>query len=472
MKFPLRNVETKALWVAQPRDSKVTRFENSLAKKFLKIRVVATMTMVALTAGWITPISAFATAQYPSLTVSVAAPEVQSYAASGLVSSTPVLVEDFDNATFDWIYPACDPNSDADCRCDQNGENCQRITCDENDPNYCWNLDEPAYQYESPVGTFRNITGNFYPADMFGGAGGTGKYASAGNLVLTLSDQSDYKYLGFWWSAGSAGNEVELLDEDENVLARFTVDEGPNNNEDLLGVTAADAYTHNPNRNVCNRWQGQWWWDWQNCWQTWEKYAFVHLRYPPGFRKVRFSASGNGFEFDNVTVSREAPTFAASETTTETFNSYELSTPAVLLADPRTGEIRFPGVQLGAGATETNAMLCISEVADQAGSALSGTTTFQISEPGAALTVGGDNSLRTFSGARADVVSFSSGVVLTPSNLTSSFGVVGSRFIRVSATPQINAGIAGCTGNATDSEIVEIRFINILQRNTLQIRID
>jgi hypothetical protein len=70
------------------------------------------------------------------------------------------------------------------------------------------------------------------------------------------------------------------------------------------------------------------------------------------------------------------------------------------------------------------------------------------------------------------LVSLSSGLVLTPSNLTSSFGVVGSRYIRVTATPQINAGTAGCTGNATDSQIVEIRFVNMLQRNTMQIRID
>jgi hypothetical protein len=295
-------------------------------------------------------------------------------------------------------------------------------------------------------------------ADRWGGAGGTGQYASAGDILLTISDASDYRYLGFWWSAGSEGNDVVLLDDDDQELARFSVND-PNSDEDLLGVTADDGYTHNPNTNVWG-------------WETWEKYAFVHLRYPPGFRKVRFESDGNGFEFDNVTISTEVPDFAVTETTTETFNSYTLSTPAVLLADPRTGEFGFPGVSLGAGAGETEAMLCISEVADQNGAALQGNAVFQFSDSGTTLTVAGENNLRTFSGSREDIVALSPGLVLTPSNVNSTFGIVGSRYIRVTATPQINAGTAGCTGNAVDFEIVEIRFVNMLHRHSMQIQID
>jgi hypothetical protein len=394
------------------------------------------------------PISANAAQE--DLIVSVADPGIQFYADSGLTNDAPVLVETFENTQFgnwvctewseDWWGPYCSNG---------NMEN----------ENTLYSTDDQLF--ESPVGVFtRDGSGDVLGADRWGGAGGTGLYGSAGNILLTISDASDYRYLGFWWSAGSLGNDVILLDDQDNELARFTVDDDdPDSTEDLLGVTADDEYTNNPNTNV-------------NGWQTGEKYAFVHLRYPPGFRKVRFEAVGNGFEFDNVTISTEVPDFAATETTTETFNSYTLSTPAVLLADPRTGEFGFPGVSLGAGAGETEAMLCISEVADQNGAALQGNAVFQFSDSGTTLTVAGESNLRTFSGSREDIVALSPGLVLTPSNVNSTFGIVGSRYIRVTATPQINAGTAGCTGNAVDSEIVEIRFVNMLHRHSMQIQID
>jgi hypothetical protein len=394
------------------------------------------------------PISANAAQE--DLIVSVADPGIQFYADSGLTNDAPVLVETFENTQFgnwvctewseDWWGPYCSNG---------NMEN----------ENTLYSTDDQLF--ESPVGVFtRDGSGDVLWADQWGGAGGTGLYASAGNILLTISDASDYRYLGFWWSAGSEGNDVILLDDQDNELARFTVDDDdPDSTEDLLGVTADDEYTHNPNTNV-------------NGWQTGEKYAFVHLRYPPGFRKVRFESDGNGFEFDNVTISTEVPDFAVTETTTETFNSYTLSTPAVLLADPRTGEFGFPGVSLGAGAGETEAMLCISEVADQNGAALQGNAVFQFSDSGTTLTVAGESNLRTFSGSREDIVALSPGLVLTPSNVNSTFGIVGSRYIRVTATPQINAGTAGCTGNAVDSEIVEIRFVNMLLRHSMQIQID
>jgi len=392
-----------------------------------------------------------ANAAQENLIVSVAEPRIQFYADSGLTTNTPVLVETFEDTQFgNW---ECSEWSD-----DGWGPYCSNGSM--NNEQTLYSTDTQLF--ESPVGVFtrNNSSGDVLQADEYGGAGGEGQYAVAGEILLTMPGADVYKYLGFWWSAGNDGNLVVLQDEDGQELASFTVDID-NSTEDLLGVTADNGYTHNPNTNVSG-------------WQTWEKYAFVHLRYPPGFRKVLFSNEngGGGFEFDNVTISTEVPDFVASETTTETYNAFTLSTPAVLLADPRTGEIGFPGVTLAAGANETNAMLCISEVADQAGAALQSNSIFQLSDSGTTLTVAGDSSLRTFSGSRDNIVSLSSGLVLTPSNMTPTFNIVGSRYIRVTATPQINAGTAGCTGNAIDSEIVEIRFVNILQRNTLQIRID
>ena len=404
-------------------------------------------TALLLMAVWFSPVSASATTDYPDLTVSVAEAGVQSYADSGLVNDAPVLVEDFENAQFQLS-------------CDEWGNNCQQV-------------------FTSEVGTFVNDwSGNFFPADRWGGAGGVGTYASAGSITLTVSDDSDYRYVGFWWSAGSLGNDVELLDESDIVLARFTVNEDDDtpwdgddtNNEDLQGVTAEDAYTHNPNHNVCDQYEG-----WPNCWETWEKYAFIHLRYPPGFRKVRFISSGNGFEFDNVTISTEVPDFVASETNTETFNAYDLSTPGLLLADPMSSEVQFPGLSLASGADEENAMICISQVEDADGQALPSppNPTLQSNAP---LTAGvassTETNLQTFSGPRSTIETFSSGIFFSPIVVGEAFNTFGSRFFRITVTPQTNVGTAGCTGNATDSEIVEIRFVNAIKRNSFGIQID
>ena len=426
-------------------------------------RVLTNLVAMAIVGAGISPIAASAAQE--DLIVSVADPGIQFYADSGLTTNAPVLVETFELTQYggDWtcFTPALDEWGNPVT--DEWGN--PLCSDGDGDGNEDWGVPNPdtlfsidTQTFESPVGVFTRVGGDVYPADRWGGAGGAGTYASAGDVLLNVSNQSDYRYLGFWWSAGSVGNDVQLLDADDNILASFTVD-SPGTNEDLEGVTSDSDYLHNPNTNISG-------------WQTWEKYAFVHLRYPPGFRKVRFVSSGNGFEFDNVTISTEVPAFAATETTTETFTPYSLSTSGLVLADPRTGEVSFPGVSLDAGAGETSAMLCISEVADQAGNALTGSPTFQISDSGSTLTAGGDNSLRTFSGTRTNVESLSSGLVLTPGNFSQSFGVVGSRYIRVTATPQSNAGTAGCTGNAIDSEIVEVRFVNMIQRNSFGIQID
>jgi hypothetical protein len=67
--------------------------------------------------------------------------------------------------------------------------------------------------------------------DIFGGAG-TGTVPGPGNagsqyLIsgsepgLTVTFTSPARYVGFWWSAGSAGNFVELLDQNDNVLVQL-----------------------------------------------------------------------------------------------------------------------------------------------------------------------------------------------------------------------------------------------------------
>ena len=318
MNYFFKLQKKQAVETTSPHNANMSRPLNHRANlNFSTKRVVTNLVALALVAVGISPISASAAQE--DLIVSVANPGVQSYAGSGLSADADVLVESFDSAQWTWVC--------TQSYWDEWGEQCQA----------------GEDRFDSPVGLFTTTFGYFFPADRWGGAGGTGQYAAAGEILLTISDQSDYRYLGFWWSAGSIGNDVQ---------------------------------------------------------------------------------------------------------------------------------VSFPGVSLDAGAGEANAMLCIAEVADQSGTALTGSPTFQITDSGSTLTAGGDNSLRTYSGTRTNVASLSSGLVFTPSNLSQSFSVVGSRYLRVTATPQTNAGTAGCTGSATDSEIVEVRFVNMIQRNSFGIQIN
>jgi hypothetical protein len=131
-------------------------------------------------------------------------------------------------------------------------------------------------------------------AGIFGGSGGTGNVVTAVNTLLTLPTTECY--VGFWWSAGNADNNVQLLDANDNVLETFTA-------ADLVTILGAcpNDYCGNPNFNfaVSN-----------------ELFAYVHLRLPSGFDKVRFY--GYGFELDSISLSIEVPTRSATETTVTT----------------------------------------------------------------------------------------------------------------------------------------------------------
>ena len=135
-------------------------------------------------------------------------------------------------------------------------------------------------------------------AGIFGGSGGTGNVVTARNTLLTLPTTECY--VGFWWSAGNADNNVQLLDASNNVLATFTAADLVTN----LGA-CPNSYCGNPNFNfqVSN-----------------ELFAYVHLRLPSGFDKLRFY--GYGFELDSISLSIEVPTRSATETavTSETVN--------------------------------------------------------------------------------------------------------------------------------------------------------
>ena len=305
------------------------------------------------------------------------------------------------------------------------------------------------------VGIFENITTSTIKNDSYYAAGGSGKYVMAQDMVLTLADGVNYSYVGFYWAGGNAENHVQLLDGNDVILAEFSADI-PGSTEDLFGRTGT-CESNDPN--YCLHPGDA------------DKFAFVHLRFEPGFRKLRFY--GFNFEVDNVTVSRTLPGVGANETTTEVFNPFTISTPSVVIADPQSNLVSFPGLTLSDGDGEDNAMICFSQV-EIGGATLSGQPFFSATGSGANITPETETNLQTFMGARDAVVTFSSTIDFAPVAAGQRFGIVGSRYFRLTATPQSNIGSAACS-TASDnsvSTVVELRFLNSNRTNSFDIPID
>jgi hypothetical protein len=295
-----------------------------------------------------------------------------------------------------------------------------------------------------------------------GGTEGQFATANGGQITLTMPETSNYEYVGFWWSGGNRENHVELIHEDGTVGATFTVD--ITDDDDLPDDDLANL-VGNCGQTTRTEWCGN-----QNYTPPavlGEPYAFVHIRYEPGFRQVRFS--GDGFEFDNVTVSQTIPD-RGDETSVVNFDPYTLSTASQLIADPRATSVTFPGVALGDGIDEDNAMICFAQVA-QGGGAFTGSVTIEASGSGTGISVDTDTNLVAFSGDRDTVVDFASTILLEAVTQGQQFGV-GSVYLRVSVTPEANSGTDGCSGTNSDSSVVEVRFLNILKANSASISID
>ena len=136
------------------------------------------------------------------------------------------------------------------------------------------------------------MTGTTYvaPVNIFGGAGGTGNYLGAADTTFTFPRL--HCYLGFWWSAGNSANYVEFIDASDSVIATFSASDLVRD----LGACPND-YCGHPELGFAN---GN------------ELYAFVNIRIPAGFMKVRLF--GTGFELDNITTSVSIPQRTNNET--------------------------------------------------------------------------------------------------------------------------------------------------------------
>ncbi|MEJ5127483.1 Ig-like domain-containing protein [Comamonas sp. MYb21] len=167
--------------------------------------------------------------------------------------------------------------------------------------------------YAVAEGGDTNVAG----ANVYGGAGtgtemdsGGSNFLNAGTsgnpagVTVTLTNPA--RYVGFWWSAGSNGNNVELLDENDNVLTAMTTDDLMEflNSPSNLEMTALDGTTiyqrKQYNGNPFTGAPGN----------SGEPYVYLNyvLKDTTDFgsttiKKIRFW--GAGFELDNIAVREE-----------------------------------------------------------------------------------------------------------------------------------------------------------------------
>ena len=184
--------------------------------------------------------------------------------------------------------------------------------------------------YTSPTNTTYSISSTSRATDVaawYGGSSGSGRFpyvgtsnASAtvvGGMRITLNNiagvspaDNTYRYVGFWWSGGNSPNIVRLMNDGVaqatfttvNLLGQLGSAPSPRVSDDYFGnpnstFNSDDATC--PSGNNCST-VGQA-----------EPYAYVNLRYSPGFDEIQFL--GKGFEFDSISIRRYVPASDAGE---------------------------------------------------------------------------------------------------------------------------------------------------------------
>lgn len=249
------------------------------------------------------------------------------------------------------------------------------------------------------IGTYEVGAGgntNVAAANVYGGAGtgtdvnsGGSNFLNAGTtgtpegVTVTLTNPA--RYVGFWWSAGSNGNNVELLDENDNVLTAMTTDGLMTflNSPDNLTMKALDGTTtyaraqYNGNPFVDGN--------------GGEPYVYLNyvLKDTTGFgstaiKKIRFW--GAGFELDNIAVREEKLPGLPAETElpgswvpTEINNVFE--DPPATADDTASTRINTPSAALDLTANDPY-VPAGSSVTPQASSAQGGTIAADPANPG------------------------------------------------------------------------------------------
>lgn len=328
-------------------------------------------------------------------------------------------------------------------------------------------------------------------ANTYGGAGGTGVYVAPGNLdensnnSWTITFTETQRYVGFWWSAGNDQNFVQLLDASGNDLlspqfsaqslyqvifnssSRLCVVPEPRGNvnpycgnpNSQLNTTYTPPYANGVTRGTAT-----------------EPYAFIHMRFPAGFRAIRFR--GNGFELDNLTISQTVPDLGAEEDVAGALPAYSLTAARVIPVDPRSQSVPFPGVLLsGAAQSQPNATLCLTQVTNSTGTTVVPTDSgnLNVSAP---ATTGVAQSLSpprfVFTGSQTTVRNLSSQIRIVSSTASRSVASSETVWFRASVQAALNGGDLSCsqTNNVITAFIIELRPIRLNNVNQLGIPLD
>ncbi|CAN2204007.1 hypothetical protein MCEMRE182_00820 [Candidatus Nanopelagicaceae bacterium] len=120
----------------------------------------------------------------------------------------------------------------------------------------------------------------------------------------TITFTSRKNYIGFWWSAGSTGNTIDFY-RGSFLVATMTGDEVysaiPKNASVLTALNGTTTYTksnyYGHPKNQASE-------------DVNEPFVFIHAFAVNGFNfdKIKISMSGNGFEYDNLTVANLSTT--------------------------------------------------------------------------------------------------------------------------------------------------------------------
>ena len=144
------------------------------------------------------------------------------------------------------------------------------------------------YGTNTIAGVYRSV--DVLTADQYGGAGGTGRYASTSSggsytLDLGTSYGAGINYFGFWLSSLDSGNALTFYDDDTKL---FTFD--PTTVKNAIGSNS--GYKGNPTTAFFGKNSG-------------EQYVFVNLFANNGtFNRIVFSQlnTSGAYESDNHTV--------------------------------------------------------------------------------------------------------------------------------------------------------------------------
>jgi hypothetical protein len=334
---------------------------------------------------------------------------------------------------------------------------------------------------------------------QYGGTNGaSGRYAAVGEsttITLTRSTQTNLRYVGFFWSAGNPGNTVCLLGPtSDTCLAEYNTEDllendafenpgqGENNwqTKPHYGNPRGRSYTNTGSCTTVSSTEDGWNIGTAHCR---EPFAFIHIFHDTGFDRVRFTAPGGGFEFDNVTVSTASSAELidllppGSLLGASSLPAYSLTTARVLPVDPRNGSVSFPGVLFGgAAASQPNASLCLTEVDINGRRVEGGDENLRVSATESVSGVTSQSSAPEFaySGSQTTIRDFSRTIRINSSTANRSVAATESKYLRISVQARIGTGLTTCSAsnNVITAVMVELRPMRLNSVNQLGIPID